>query len=91
MTSRQHGLPGCCCAASPTRIWEDDRSVGVSTRLDWLEKDAEGYIPQPYEQLVSTYRRGGQEEAARKVALANGGANARCSTRPGRYGTGCYT
>jgi hypothetical protein len=49
---------------------EHDRSVSVSTRLGWLEKDAEGYIPQPYEQLVSAYRRSGQEEAARKVALA---------------------
>lgn len=49
---------------------EHDRSVSVTTRLGWLEKDAEGYIPQPYEQLVSTYRRAGQEEADRKVALA---------------------
>jgi hypothetical protein len=49
---------------------EQDRSVSVSTRLGWLERDTEGYIPQPYEQLVSTYRRAGQEEAARKVAIA---------------------
>lgn len=49
---------------------EHGRSVSVSTRLGWLEKDAEGYIPQPYEQLVSTYRRADHEEAARKVALA---------------------
>ena len=49
---------------------EDDRSVSVSARLRWLNKDAEGYSPQPYEQLASTYRRAGQEQAARKVALA---------------------
>jgi hypothetical protein len=45
-------------------------SASVSTRLRWLEKDVEGYIPQPYEQLTSAYRRAGQEEAARNVALA---------------------
>ena len=45
-------------------------SASVSTRLSWLKKDPEGYIPQPYEQLISAYRRAGQEEAGRKVALA---------------------
>ena len=49
---------------------EHDRSVSLPARLDWLRKDAEGYIPQPYEQLVSAYRAAGQEEAARKVAIA---------------------
>lgn len=49
---------------------EHHPSASVSTRLGWLEKDVEGYIPQPYEQLISAYRRAGQEEAARKVALA---------------------
>jgi hypothetical protein len=49
---------------------EHEQSVSVSARLGWLDKDMEGYIPQPYEQLVSAYRRAGHEEAARKVAIA---------------------
>ena len=70
---------------------EHDRSVSVSTRLGWLEKDAEGYIPQPYEQLslrLSPGRPGRSRQESR--ACKNGGASARCSTRPRRYGTGCY-
>jgi hypothetical protein len=43
--------------------------VDVATRLDWLERDAEGYIPQPYEQLAAVYRRAGYEEGARKVII----------------------
>ena len=70
MTSRQHGLPGCCCAASPTRIWNTtDRSASPH---GWtgLRKTRKATSPSHTSSLVSTYRRGGQEEAARKVALA---------------------
>jgi hypothetical protein len=49
---------------------EHDPSASLSTRLSWLQKDVEGYIPQPYEQLVFAYRQAGREEAARKVAIA---------------------
>jgi len=48
---------------------EHDRSVSVAARLSWINRDGEGYIPQPYEQLISAYRAAGQEEAARKVAI----------------------
>ncbi|MFB4284570.1 hypothetical protein ACBJ59_55520 [Nonomuraea sp. MTCD27] len=40
----------------------------VQERLDWLAK--EGYLPQPYEQLATVYRRHGHDEAARDVLLA---------------------
>lgn len=48
-----------------------DNPVGTArTRLAWISRDVEGYIPQPYEQLISAYRRAGRDEAARKVAIA---------------------
>ena len=43
--------------------------VPVKGRLAWLERDPSGYAPQPYEQLVAVYRRTGQEEDARRVAI----------------------
>jgi hypothetical protein len=49
---------------------EDDSAAGVAMRLGWLQRDCEGYIPQPYDQLASVYRRAGHEEAARRVAIA---------------------
>ncbi|MEV4475337.1 hypothetical protein [Nonomuraea sp. NPDC049504] len=39
----------------------------VQERLDWLAK--EDYLPQPYEQLATVYRRHGHDEAARDVLL----------------------
>jgi hypothetical protein len=44
--------------------------VNVPARLGWLRRDPDGYSPQPYEQLAATYRRAGQDENARKVAIA---------------------
>jgi hypothetical protein len=40
------------------------------TRLRWLAHDPGGYAPQLYDQLAATYRRAGDEQAARKVAVA---------------------
>jgi hypothetical protein len=45
-------------------------SAGATQRLAWIRRDVEGYLPQPYEQLIAVYRRAGQEEAARTVAVA---------------------
>jgi hypothetical protein len=42
----------------------------LTRRLEWLRRDVEGYIPQPYDQLASAYRRAGRDENARKVAVA---------------------
>ncbi|HET8661511.1 MAG TPA: hypothetical protein VFM55_21255 [Micromonosporaceae bacterium] len=39
-------------------------------RLEWLRRDPDGYLPQPYEQLAALYRRHGQEDQARTVLLA---------------------
>lgn len=38
--------------------------------LGWLQRDPDGYEPQPYEQLAAYYRRVGQDEQARTVLLA---------------------
>jgi hypothetical protein len=45
-------------------------AVDVKTRLAWLRRDPDGYRPQPYEQLATSYRQAGQTEDARKVAIA---------------------
>ncbi|GIF48803.1 hypothetical protein DFJ67_0938 [Asanoa ferruginea] len=39
-------------------------------RLPWLDRDPDGYRPQPYEQLATTYRQIGNEADARSVLLA---------------------
>jgi hypothetical protein len=44
--------------------------VGVRDRLRWLRLDHAGYLPQPYDQLVAFYRQTGNQEAARRVAVA---------------------
>jgi hypothetical protein len=40
------------------------------SRLVWLHRNAEGYRPQPYEQLAAFYRRMGHDDQARIVLLA---------------------
>ena len=42
----------------------------VKTRLQWLERQPEGYHPQPYEQLAEVFRRNGQDYEARDVLIA---------------------
>jgi hypothetical protein len=49
---------------------EADTEIGVSGRLQWLERDPSGYLPHPYEQLRAFYRRSGDDAAARLVAIA---------------------
>jgi hypothetical protein len=52
--------------------YETLSSEGISARhrLQWLARHRDGYVPQLYDQLASTYRRAGDEQAARKVAIA---------------------
>lgn len=42
----------------------------AAKRIPWLCRDAQGYTPQPFEQLAAAYRTMGQEEQARTVLLA---------------------
>ena len=42
----------------------------VSERLDWISRDPAGYLPQPYEQLATWFRRIGHDDDARRVLLA---------------------
>jgi hypothetical protein len=58
--------------------------VTVEQRLDWLERDLDGYSPQKYEQLAGAYRRTGQEQEARAVAIAKQRARRQVLSRPGR-------
>ncbi|MGW7530484.1 hypothetical protein [Streptomyces sp. NPDC054783] len=44
--------------------------VDVRGRLRWLARHPGGYVPETYDQLGAAYRRAGQEEAARRVAIA---------------------
>lgn len=44
--------------------------VDSEARLRWLQRDSEGYSPQPYEQLIAFYRRSGHDGAARQAAIA---------------------
>ncbi len=42
----------------------------VSQRIQWLRRDADGYLPQNYETLSAMYRRLGDDAGARAVLLA---------------------
>jgi hypothetical protein len=45
--------------------------VTVNQRIEWLRRnDPARYIPQPYDQLATAYRRAGKPEAAREVLIA---------------------
>ena len=48
----------------------DAPAVTPKQRLGWLRLNQDGYLPQPYEQLASVYRRAGNDQAARSVAIA---------------------
>jgi hypothetical protein len=56
----------------------------VGARLRWLERNADGYSPQPYEQLAAVYRRAGREEDARRVAIAKQRQRRRELSLPGK-------
>lgn len=47
-----------------------NQRVSARRRLEWLACNQGGYLPQPYDQLATVYRRAGDEQAARKVAIA---------------------
>jgi hypothetical protein len=48
----------------------ENHQIGVRARLRWLQRNRDGYAPQPYDQLAAAYRRSGQPEAARRVGVA---------------------
>jgi hypothetical protein len=50
--------------------YRDIKYITAKDRLDWLNRSAEGYWPQPYEQLAAHYRRLGHDDQARLVLLA---------------------
>jgi hypothetical protein len=48
----------------------ENEQVSTRARLRWLQLDQGGFSPQVYDQLAVTYRRAGDDTAARKVAIA---------------------
>jgi hypothetical protein len=48
----------------------DSDDADVRARLRWLSQHQHGYTRQIYDQLSAAYRRAGDEESARKVAIA---------------------
>jgi hypothetical protein len=53
-------------------VVKDQDQVSVKLRCRALrDLDPDGYSPQPYEQLSAAYRRAGDVQAARRVAIAN--------------------
>jgi hypothetical protein len=62
-----------------------DPEVDARTRLGWLERDLDGYIPQVYEQLAAAYRSIGRNEDARKVAIAKQRRRRQTLNGPGRW------
>jgi len=63
---------------------QPEPEVSVAQRLDMLRRGMRGYLPQPYEQLASVYRAAGQEQEARRVALAKQRARRGKLSLPGR-------
>jgi hypothetical protein len=53
----------------------------VEQRITWLGRNSDGYLPQPYEQLASVYRRMGHDGDARRVLLAKQLARRRTLSR----------
>ncbi|GAA4484260.1 oxidoreductase [Actinoallomurus oryzae] len=47
-----------------------DPPLTAGERLKWLERDGDGYVPQPYERLAETYRTLGHDGERRVVLLA---------------------
>jgi hypothetical protein len=48
----------------------ENDDVSARGRLRWLARHPGGYTPQLYDQLANTYRRAGDEQAARTIAIA---------------------
>lgn len=63
---------------------QPEQDVPVAQRLEMLRRGMKGYLPQPYEQLASVYRAAGQEQEARRVALAKQRARRGKLSLPGR-------
>jgi hypothetical protein len=63
----------------------EQSTISAGARLkDWLSRDPEGYIPQPYEQLAAVYRTGGREGDARNVIIAKQRCRRSILNLPGR-------
>jgi hypothetical protein len=48
----------------------ENSTITPRSRLRWLTRHPGGYAPQLYDQLAGAYRRSGDEQAARKIAVA---------------------
>ncbi len=51
-------------------VYDAVETLDASARLSLLDRDSDGYLPQPYEQLAAVCRRLGHDDDARTVLLA---------------------
>ncbi|MGC4805483.1 hypothetical protein [Micromonospora sp. DT233] len=63
---------------------QPESDVSIAQRLDMVRRGMQGYLPQPYEQLATVYRSAGQEQEARRVAMAKERARRSRLGLPGR-------
>jgi hypothetical protein len=61
-TIRMNGFTYTC-------IDSQGQKMTVRERLDWIGRDTEGFVPQPYRQLADVYQREGSERDARQVRI----------------------
>jgi hypothetical protein len=59
-------------------------AIGARARCSWLDRDADAYRPQPYEELAGYYRRLGHDEDARRVLVAKQRRRRRTLNPPAR-------
>ncbi len=57
----------------------NDAPRDAKSRIDWLRRQP-GFQPQPYEQLAEVFRKGGQDEDARKILIVKNEERARLTT-----------
>ncbi len=65
-------------------VYETLRGGGVGRRVEWIERDPYGFLPQPYEQLAAWYLRDGNDTLARRTLLAKQRARRRTFSAGGR-------
>ncbi|MEV0320816.1 hypothetical protein ACIBKX_23440 [Streptomyces sp. NPDC050658] len=46
-----------------------EEEMKTKQRLEWISRDTEGFVPQPYRQLADVYRREGSDRDAREVQI----------------------
>jgi hypothetical protein len=59
-------IPLALCGFRYEGLFPVPPEVTAAQRIAWLDKDPQGYAPQPYGQLAARYRAEGHDRAARQ-------------------------